>query len=120
MIVNGFVKTLKSDIDVGDALQLFEAIKQKDDLYSEMTKEDLQLMCEVLSILRMPSGEKILAKGEEATFCGIVMEGTFTAIVSDTITVDLTQGALVGEMALVLLLFKTQFINCLFSCALIR
>lgn len=47
------------------------------------------------------AGEKLITKGEYATFCGIVLQGTFSAIVTPTFTVALGPGDMVGEMSLV-------------------
>jgi hypothetical protein len=48
----------------------------------------------------MSSGEKLISKGEYATFCGIVLQGTFNAIVTPTFTVPLRAGDMVGEVSL--------------------
>lgn len=48
----------------------------------------------MFSILKMAPGEKLITKGEYATFCGIVLQGTFSAVVSPTFTVALTAGSL--------------------------
>ena len=52
------------------------------------------------SLSRSPAGEKLITKGEYATFCGIVLQGTFSAIVTPTFTVALGPGEMVGEMSL--------------------
>ena len=56
-------------------------------------------MVEVFSILKMAPGEKLITKGEYATFCGIVLQGTFSAVVSPTFTVALTAGSLSVDQA---------------------
>jgi hypothetical protein len=91
-------KALKSDVDTEFSISLLLEIQKNDKTYSDFDKEDLTLLSEVLSVLNLDAGEKIIAKDEEATFCGIVLQGTFQAIVNPTLTVDLNQGALVGKI----------------------
>jgi CRP-like cAMP-binding protein len=68
--------------------------------HADFQEEDIQQVVETFSILNMAPGEKLITKGEYATFCGIVLQGTFSAIVTPTFTVALKQGDVIGEMAL--------------------
>lgn len=97
-----FVKSLESDVSNEETQNLLnEVISNTDtDLWDAFTDEDVRLMGEVFSVLKMAPGDKIITKDEYATFCGIILSGTFNAIVSPTLTVPLGPGAMVGEMAL--------------------
>ena len=55
--------------------------------------------CMCCAELLLSAGEKLITKGEYATFCGIVLQGTFTAIVSPTLHVPLRAGELVVSAA---------------------
>lgn len=93
-------KALPSELTPEESYKLLLDISKRDSSYYQFQKHDLKLLTQVLSILAFKDGDKIIAQGEEATFCGIALKGTFTAIVSPTLQVPLTAGALVGEMSL--------------------
>jgi len=95
-----FHKTLPSDIDDPTALGLLNEIVEHNDLFTEFQDEEIEQVVEVFSVLKMAPGEKMITKGEYATFCGIVLQGTFNAVVTPTFTVPLKPGDLVGEMSL--------------------
>jgi hypothetical protein len=96
----GFEKTLASDIDPSRALELLRDLQSHNDLFKVFTNDDLVLMSQGLSVLRLEPGEKIISKGEQASFAGIILEGEFGAVLSETnTTIPLKRGDLVGEMS---------------------
>ena len=95
-----FEKELPSDVDDATALPLLDEQADTNELWKDFSESDLPLMLEAFSILKMKAGERLIATGEYASFCGIILQGTFTAHVTPTLKVDLKPGDTIGEMAL--------------------
>ncbi len=51
------------------------------------------------AVLSFAPGEHVIHKGEEASFCGVILDGGLDVFVSDTLTVSLSKGDLIGEMS---------------------
>ena len=97
---NAFFKALPSDVDDGVSLKLLTEVYESNDMWSEFQEDDIAQVVEVFSVLNMAPGDKLITKGEYATFCGVILQGTFNAIVTPTFTVPLRAGDVIGEMAL--------------------
>jgi CRP-like cAMP-binding protein len=95
-----YVKTLSSDLNAAEASALFLALPSSNSNFKAFDAAELKSMSAVFSVLRIAAGERIITKGEEASFCGIVLSGSLNAVVSATLTVPLGAGEMVGEMAL--------------------
>lgn len=93
-----FFKQLQSDVEDERSLGLLQEVCDTNEIWRDFQDEDLQQVVEVFSVLNMAPGEKLISKGEYATFCGIVLQGTFNAIVTPTFTVPLKAGDMVGEV----------------------
>lgn len=107
-----FQPTLRSDVTADLSFKLLQSIASSDVAYRDFTSSDLRKLSKVLSVLSVSRGDAIIAKGEEASFCGIVLDGCFQAVVTPTLSVDLRRGALVGEMALFEGGFRNADIRC--------
>jgi len=97
---SAFVKALPSDVPNHVSLALLTEVAETNDMFADFQDEDIAQVVEVFSILNMAPGDKLITKGEYATFCGIILRGTFTAIVTPTLSVPLRPGDMVGEMSL--------------------
>ena len=95
-----YEKTLRSDVTADLSFKLLKDIASKDSAYEHFSVSDLKNLSNVLSVLSVARDDTIIQRGEEATFCGIVLDGCFEAIVSPTIRVELRRGTLLGEQAL--------------------
>jgi signal-transduction protein with cAMP-binding, CBS, and nucleotidyltransferase domain len=90
---------LASDISEEKTLRFLKVCQQDNDAFSMFGESDLEKFAKVLSVLSFDPGEKIIAKGENASFCGIILDGVFNAVVNENLTVPLKKGAILGEMA---------------------
>jgi hypothetical protein len=95
----GFMKTLQDEISSSIALDLLQDIQNQNDLLSNYTRDDLVLLSECMTLLNLEAGEKIITKGETATFCAIALRGSYSVIVSPELTVTLGPGSMIGEMS---------------------
>lgn len=93
-----FDKELPSDVDDATALPLLDEQADTNEQWKDFSESDLPLMLEVFSILKMKAGERLIAAGEYASFCGIILQGTFTAQVTPTLKVELKAGDTIGEV----------------------
>ena len=75
---------------------------QKTGMYFHGFDEDeVDFLVDFLSYMTFTDGELIAAKGEEASWCGILLTGLLDAVLEDgTILGTLRKGQIVGEMAL--------------------
>jgi hypothetical protein len=64
---------------------------------------DVLLMLMNRSVLRMDKGTKVIEKGAPASFCGIILSGSFTVCINDTMSLTLRQGQVVGKHTLTIL-----------------
>lgn len=106
-------KLLASDVDCGEALTLLRRLASSDSSIAAFGDDtNLKTLVECMTILRIPAGERIVARGEEASFCGIILEGVFEAhvpipspngAIAPTPTmstqISLPRGSFIGEMA---------------------
>jgi hypothetical protein len=58
------VKELQSDLSSADSLALFLHLQRVSDYFPDFTEEELRMMSDVFSVLRLPAGEKIISKGQ--------------------------------------------------------
>ena len=94
-----FTKTLSSDVGESAALALLREVVPLDPVFSTFNALDLELLARYLSVLRFEVGEKIISKDEPASFCGIILQGKFEAVISESQSFSLGPGSLVGEMS---------------------
>ena len=67
---------------------------------SDFTTRDLKLLSSLLSALRFEAGDKVVSRGEEASFLGFVLRGSFCAVVNDAgvPSAPLRRGELLGAL----------------------
>jgi hypothetical protein len=65
---NVFVKTLVSDVSDKEAYKLLQNVKRVNSAFKTFTDEELQLLSKLLSVLKVSEGDKVISKGEVATF----------------------------------------------------
>lgn len=94
--MGGFVKTLSSDLSEAESLLLLQRVQAAEPLFRGFDASELEMLAHVLSVLHFVEGDKIISKSESATFCGIVLNGTFNAIVSANVVVPLALGSMIG------------------------
>lgn len=59
----------------------------------------VRVYVQALAVLSFENDEKIIMKDEEATFCGIVLDGVVGAVINDRLTIPLDKGNVIGEMS---------------------
>ena len=106
--------SINDSISDSDAMKLLLQCQSKNDLLSNFSTDEIQVLySEILRIIQVDANERVTSKGEAATFCGIVLYGTFTVNVeSDVITNYLHVADLFGEMSYFEHSYRTADIIC--------
>ena len=93
-----FVKTLQSDVSESMAFTLLMdvATNTPNSDLAWFDEDDLDRLSRYLSVLSFNTGDQIISKGEPASFCGIVLDGMFEAVLGDAHRVPLPKASLVG------------------------
>jgi len=79
-------EALASDFDSETSFTLLKDLRNVDSsTFGEFTDQDFGMMADILSVIKFEVGEKVVAKGEDATFCAIVLAGTFSAVINPTV-----------------------------------
>lgn len=92
-----FVKSIQSDVDASNAVTLLTEAFQS--FENDLELLDLQMLAEVMSVIKLNSGEQLIKKGENASFFCLLLEGSVQALITDTFKVTMGKGAMFGEMA---------------------
>eukprot|EP00959_Pyramimonas_sp_CCMP1952_P402142 8426808-Pyramimonas_sp.AAC.1 len=69
-------------------------------LFDGFTLYELKILAELFSILQIQPGEEVMRHGEESTFFGVVLDGSFDVTVEGRLAGTLMPGDVVGQLAL--------------------
>jgi CRP-like cAMP-binding protein len=93
------------DMSPGEALDILRSFKELhlDSEWNSFNIQDLSLLSEVFSVIKLTPGETVVIVGEPASFYGILLEGELTVTIPQPsgtpISIALKPSSLVGEMA---------------------
>jgi CRP-like cAMP-binding protein len=87
------------DADVDEATQLIREASRSSRFLQAFDAGDIASLATSISVVTFDEGEQILAKGEPATWVGIVLKGELAALVDGQVVGTMGAGKIVGEVA---------------------
>lgn len=94
--------SLLSDLDARETLALLLALGQTSNAEAKLTlaqlkSEELAALSSTLFVKALPANTTVLKTGENATFCGLLLNGTLQVVLPN-IKIDIARGSWFGEM----------------------
>ena len=71
----GFERTLQSEMDISETFDLLLSIQSNSVLFREWSLSDMQVLSQLLTVLKFGSGEPVIEAGEPSSFVAIVLSG---------------------------------------------
>jgi hypothetical protein len=87
------------DADVDEAAALFREASRSSTFLQAFNAGDIASLAQSISVVTFDKGEQILAKGEPASWVGIVLRGELGALVDGQVVGTMGTGKIVGEVA---------------------
>jgi CRP-like cAMP-binding protein len=94
-----YEKEIESDISRDQAITYLKDVKSLNRVFKPFTDYDIEELAGLMSVLKFGPGDPIVEKGEDASFFAIILSGVFNAKVTETLTVPLGKGLVLGEMS---------------------
>lgn len=92
-------KTLSSDTHELEAERLLREARDHSIFLRGFDAGDVASLAQAISVVSFGKDERVLAKGEDATFVGIVLSGVLAATVDGAVVGTMGAGKIVGELA---------------------
>jgi CRP-like cAMP-binding protein len=99
ILYNPFNKLVDSDLADEEVLNKLILSRDNHSLLTGFSDDELRQLIPVLTVMRFSDGDKVISKGERATFAAFVLEGGFLVEVNEQLCFDCVAGDTLGEMA---------------------
>lgn len=97
-IQHEYTRTIDSEITPEQCYAYLQTIFTNSQLFSRLSDSDILLLSQVLTVLNFNKNERVLHMGEKATFCAIILSGTWYAQIAPDKQNKLVPGSFLGEM----------------------
>eukprot|EP00949_MAST-11_sp_MAST-11-sp1_P004443 g4443.t1 len=75
-------------------------MREKNDWLQALEDDDLEMLTEFMDFLPFDPGMELITKGEEASWCGIIAEGTVDVVIGGNVVASMPAGKLLGGVSL--------------------
>ena len=82
-----------------DAEKMLQNLKNKATYMDVFEDKDYEVLANVLDFLRFQPNDPLVTKGEDASWCGFIMEGSVGVVVGGKQVASMPTGKLIGGMA---------------------
>ena len=93
------VQLVSETADILEAESLLREAREASPFLQDMNAGDIKSLATSISIVGFDAGEKVMAKGQTATWVGIVCTGELAAMVNGQVVGRIGSGKIVGELA---------------------
>ncbi len=93
-------KTLDSEVSTEEAEALLTFVQTISSSFRGFLADEVTVLSENLSVMRFDEEQVVMQKGESGSWFGVLLSGTLTVKITDTILIPIPAGAIIGEMAM--------------------
>ena len=93
-------KTLDSEVSTEEAEALLTFVQTISSSFRGFLADEVTVLSENLSVMRFDEEQVVMQKGESGSWFGVLLSGTLTVKLTDTILIPIPAGAIIGEMAM--------------------
>ena len=82
-----------------EAEAMLKSLKEKAEYMDAFEESDFEVLANTLDFLRFQPNDPLVTKGEDASWCGFIMEGSVGVVVNGKQVAAMPAGKLIGGMA---------------------